>query len=86
MSDSVPPICPKCHSRRTARVKRTGFFQTVVLPYFDRYPWECTGCRSVFSFKSRGRLKSRKHPSPDSVPAATMDTAAQPRWSTTAAD
>ncbi len=54
MSDLVSPTCPKCHGRRTSRVKRVGFYQTVVLPYFDHYPWECSGCRSVFTFKNRG--------------------------------
>ncbi len=63
MSDFVPPMCPKCHSRRTSRVKRYGFLQTVVLPYLERYPWECSGCRSVFTFKSRGRAKRREAPS-----------------------
>ena len=85
MSDT--PLCPKCHSRRTARVKRTGFFQTVVLPYFDLYPWECTGCRSVFTFKSRGRLKSRKQSSSEGPPlTATNDATGQPQWTSTAAD
>ena len=60
MSASISPICPRCHSHRTSRVKRKGFIQTVVLPYIDRYPWECSSCRSVFTFKSRGEIKRRR--------------------------
>lgn len=74
MPDLAAPLCPKCRSRRTSRVKRNGFFQTVVLPYLDRYPWECSACRSVFAFKSRGRLKSAaKSASEASRPAATNE-------------
>ena len=60
MSDHISPICPRCDSNRTSRVKREGFFQTFVLPHLDRYPWECSGCRSVFTFKSRGKLKRHR--------------------------
>lgn len=60
MPESHSPACPRCESRRTARVKRIGFLQTFVLPRLRRYPWECAGCRSVFTFKSRGQLKRRR--------------------------
>ena len=73
MSDFVPPTCPKCHSSRTARVKRTGFLQTVVLPYLDRYPWECTGCRSVFTFKHRGQLKRAQRSTTEATMLAGID-------------
>ncbi len=59
MSDSISPTCPKCNCRRTSRVKRNSFLQNFVLPYLEMYPWECSGCRSVFIFKSRGQQKSR---------------------------
>lgn len=85
MFDLATPLCPKCHSRRTARVKRTGFFQTVVLPYLDLYPWECTGCRSVFTFKSRGRLKHRQASSTE-LPSAPLDATAPRQLSSTVAD
>jgi len=63
MSETVvntPPLCPKCGSARTARIKRIGVLQTVVLHHFGIYPWECSGCRKVFLFKNRGRLKRKR--------------------------
>ena len=63
MSESVtsaPPVCPKCGSARTARVKRMGLIQILVLPRFGLYPWECSGCRKVFTIRNRGKLKRRR--------------------------
>lgn len=61
--DSLPyvqPPCPKCGTPRTARVKRQGLVQSLILHRFGLYPWECSGCRHIFVFKSRGRLKRRR--------------------------
>ncbi len=55
----TPPLCPKCACGRTARVRRNGFLQRFVFHRFGLYPWECSGCRSVFLSKSRGKLKRR---------------------------
>jgi hypothetical protein len=61
MSDPLPaPFCPKCKSGRTARVKRTGLLQILVLPRFGIFPWECSSCRKIFTFKNRGKLKRRR--------------------------
>ena len=61
MADSnTPPLCPRCGSSRTQRVKRQGLMQRFILVHFGLYPWECSGCRKVFTFKSRGKLKRRR--------------------------
>ncbi len=61
MSDQViAPECPRCKSKRTARVKRTGLLQRFVYHRFGYFPWECSNCRNVFLFKSRGKLKRRR--------------------------
>ena len=63
MSDSpaaTPPLCPKCGSDHTARVKRAGFMQESVLTQFGLYPWECSICRKVFTAKNRGSMKRRR--------------------------
>ena len=58
---SSAPTCPRCGALRCSRVKRHGFFQRYILPYFERYPWECGGCRLVFLAGSRGATKRRRH-------------------------
>ena len=60
MSDPQIPPCPKCGSGKTERVKRAGFFQRVVLSRFGIYPWECNGCRKIFTARNRGKLKRRR--------------------------
>ncbi len=57
---STPPLCPRCGSSRTARTKRQGLLQKFVLHRFGMYPWECSGCRKIFLFKSRGKLKRKR--------------------------
>ena len=59
-------ICPKCRSSSSARIKRVGLLQTVVLPLFGLYPWECSDCRRTFFLKARGK--------PHSNPAAESRT------------
>ena len=56
------PICPKCASTATRRVKRRGFLQTRLYPLLNLYPWECTSCRVVFSKQNRGKLKRKRSP------------------------
>jgi DNA-directed RNA polymerase subunit RPC12/RpoP len=56
----INPPCPRCQSKRTARVKRTGLLQRFVYYRFGLYPWECSNCRNNFLFKSRGKLKRRR--------------------------
>jgi hypothetical protein len=34
--------------------------QKFVLHRFGMYPWECSGCRKIFLFKSRGKLKRKR--------------------------
>ncbi len=34
--------------------------QNFILYRFGLYPWECSGCRKVFMFKNRGKLKRRR--------------------------
>ena len=72
MSQPQSPACPRCESQRTARVKRNGFLQTFVLPKLQRYPWECAGCRSVFTFKSRGSLKRHRRASDTQLSAPSL--------------
>jgi hypothetical protein len=61
MSDPVSaPACPSCGGERTARVKREGLMQSLVLHHFGLFPWECSGCRRTFLFKNRGKLKRRR--------------------------
>ena len=60
MPESTPPLCPRCGSARTARTKRKGLLQTLVLHHFGLFPWECSGCRRIFLFKNRGKLKRRR--------------------------
>ena len=45
--------CPICHSRAVRRSKRRGFWQTVVLSMFGRYPWVCRECKHHFILSSR---------------------------------
>ena len=54
---NIPPQCPTCGSARTVRVKRKGILQKLVLHRFGVYPWECTGCRKVFTVQNRGHLR-----------------------------
>ena len=56
----ITPLCPRCNGKRTARVKRVGWMQTLVWSRFGLYPWECGDCRKAFLFKSRGKLKRRR--------------------------
>jgi protein-tyrosine-phosphatase len=42
------PICPGCQSKRIRRVKRKGFFQKKIYPYFDGYPYHCGNCGKTF--------------------------------------
>ena len=55
-----PPICPKCASTQTARLKRQGFLQRLIYPYFRLYPWKCSTCQTLFMLKNRGKLKRRR--------------------------
>jgi hypothetical protein len=60
LSSDTPPLCPKCGSLRASRVKRTGVLQKFVLHYFGLYPWECSGCRTLFLFRNRGQVKRKR--------------------------
>jgi hypothetical protein len=53
-------LCPSCNRNGMRRVKRTGLFQTRIFPIFGYYPWECSFCRAVKLFKSRGGRRSRR--------------------------
>jgi hypothetical protein len=55
-----PPVCPHCANPRTARVKRKGLLQTLLWHRLGLFPWECSGCRKIFLFKSRGKLKRKR--------------------------
>jgi len=57
MIEGNVPSCPKCGCARSSRVKRKGLMQTLVLHRFGLYPWECVGCRGVFSSKNRGLIR-----------------------------
>ncbi len=59
-TSDIAPCCPRCGGARTTRIKRRGWMQKFVLHHFGLFPWECTGCRRVFLFKYRGRLKRRR--------------------------
>lgn len=61
-ADSKDIICPYCHRAPMRRVGRMGFFQSVVMPWFGYYPWECPLCRKVKLFADRGvkRRRTRK--------------------------
>ena len=59
----VSPACPRCGTPRATRVKRQGILQRLILHRFGMFPWECTGCRCVFMFKDRGKIKRRRRSS-----------------------
>ncbi len=54
------PICPKCASVDTRRLKRHGFLQVNLFPHLSLYPWECTSCRVAFNRRYRGKLKRKR--------------------------
>lgn len=45
--------CPKCHYRDVYRMKRVGFLQIFVYPWFGYFPWECGKCRKTYILKGR---------------------------------
>ena len=56
----MDPICPKCRSKRVLRIRRAGLLQSVLFPQFGLFPWQCEDCRTLFVFKSRGKLKRKR--------------------------
>jgi len=60
LAAALPPLCTTCGSSRTIRVRRKGLMQLMILHRFGLFPWECTGCRNVFMFESRGKVKRRR--------------------------
>ncbi len=54
------PACPRCAGKRTARTKRKGLMQVLILNRLGKYPWACSDCGHAFLFKSRGKLKRRR--------------------------
>jgi len=60
-ANSSAPHCIRCGSARTTRVKRKGILQTLILHRFGQFPWECTGCRTVFMFSYRGSSQRRRY-------------------------
>lgn len=80
-SPNSPPQCPTCGILRTVRIKRSGLLQRLVLHRFGMFPWECTGCRKVFMFESRGKVKRRRRSSNKGVtklPRSLNGSAMQP--------
>jgi hypothetical protein len=52
-------VCPRCKSTRTSRQKRVGVVQ-LLLSKLGYFPWECGGCRLVFTAKNRGKVKRKR--------------------------
>lgn len=53
-------VCPKCGELRGSRVKRRGFFQKQIMPFFGYFPWQCGACRHEWNSKLRGEKKRRR--------------------------
>jgi transposase-like protein len=62
MIEGTMPSCPKCGNTRTARRRRSGLLETLVLPRLGLYPWECNGCRTNFNYSNRGRIRRSRKP------------------------
>ncbi|MBC8204192.1 hypothetical protein ISS30_09710 [bacterium] len=60
------PICPYCQSKKLRRIKRKGFMQKNIYPFFNGYPFHCGNCnRDVILFigseiRSKRRSDSKK--------------------------
>jgi ssDNA-binding Zn-finger/Zn-ribbon topoisomerase 1 len=52
--------CPKCGELRGSRVKRRGFIQKQIMPFFGYFPWQCGSCRFAWNSKIRGEKKRRR--------------------------
>jgi len=53
-------VCPRCGELRGSRVKRKGFMQKQVMPFFGYFPWQCGACRHQWNSKIRGEKKRRR--------------------------
>jgi DNA-directed RNA polymerase subunit RPC12/RpoP len=51
--------CKSCGFKHLLRTRRTGWFESRVLPLFGFYPWRCRQCKAKFLLKDRGK-KTRK--------------------------
>jgi hypothetical protein len=52
--------CPRCGELRGSRVKRRGFVQKQVMPFFGYFPWQCGACRFEWNSKVRGEKRKRR--------------------------
>ena len=52
--------CPKCGELRGSRVKRRGFVQKQIMPFFGYFPWQCGSCRFAWNSKVRGEKRRRR--------------------------
>ena len=51
--------CPACRSDHVYRAGRRGLLQTMVLPMFGFYPWQCKGCGADVMIRRRDRPRRR---------------------------
>lgn len=59
----VKVTCPKCGELRGSRIKRRGFVQKQIMPFFGYFPWQCGSCRFTWNSKLRGERKRRSRTS-----------------------
>ena len=65
MARSKEVKCPTCSDGAPMRINRKGFLQENVLGHFGIYPWKCSGCGSLFLYRSRGYRTRRIKPLAD---------------------
>ena len=53
------PVCQLCGGS-LERVRRKGFLQERVLPFFDRFPWRCVLCNDITYRSARHRRALRR--------------------------
>lgn len=53
------PICTRCNSAATRRVRRRKNFMDRLRHFFGYYPWECMDCQMRFYSQKRQRVGER---------------------------
>ena len=59
LESAVTPICPKCKSKRSSRIKRAGLLQRYLLQLFGYFPWRCNACGTRYIVRSRGSSRTQ---------------------------
>jgi hypothetical protein len=54
-------VCPKCLCNRMHRLRRTGFVELKVAPFFGYFPWRCSDCKIELFLRERDKRGPRCH-------------------------